>query len=870
MTAPYELNWERCTRLFVLIILVQGLLAAGLFGDEDPLDSWTWQRPLPQGADLWSVTWTGEHFFAVGNVGTLMRSRDGWHWEVLAPISREERWPGGVREQFRKIVWTGTELITAGAKGTVLRSLDGLAWEDISLPQEARVETIAASDERIVVGGYDYVQRSGALFHAGKDGEWMRVSHWRILKSYIRDVVWNGEIFLALGTFRDGQDIVARSPDGIAWVVDPAPEFGWLEHVVWTGDEFIASGRGSSGSGSPILASSEDGIEWKRESFPGTIWARQLIRAGERIATLIPNGPTLATLGKTEDGWDVRSERIPGEIFTDVAWDGGKLVAVGFHGAIFVSEDDGQSWAPLGDRGKKDTLWSIAWGNGRFVIARSFRERDGSGDKALALVSVDGRRWVRRELPQSQTLWNVISNGTTFFSWSWNRPINTSADGFFWESTTLDPVDYLTTQGDRLLAIQGDRILASDDLRTWTEVGPAEVPGKIKSVAGNEERIVAAGKNFIMVREADDWKTRALELGEGVSRIGFHEDKILVVFEVQEGIEAALSTDGQTWTTHPVTKEGDLSPRHVQRIDGRWVVPTIRRHETGWGNDWALYVSDNGQDWEVKVPPVDHSIYLASSDRTVVMTGGFTGAGYILTSHTDTTTNRGHQILTSSPFGGHVEVSPRDSLYEDGAEVQVTAVPDPGYEFVEWVGDLDGSDPSHLMTMDTHKIVSARFRLEGANERYQEWARQFPENDAALVGPFADYNNDGITNLLKYAFWLDPFDPSSRPRHEFATSTWSGGYRYAPVVYSGWVYRAFILYDRDLLYTIEYSDDLVTWSGMSFQPPPVGYSLPVHLHGERISLEINNWAGVEAAPKEGNSLADLPPFFRTRVSFAGD
>jgi hypothetical protein len=70
--------------------------------------------------------------------------------------------------------------------------------------------------------------------------------------------------------------------------------------------------------------------------------------------------------------------------------------------------------------------------------------------------------------------------------------------------------------------------------------------------------------------------------------------------------------------------------------------------------------------------------------------------------------------LNSSSTNGLIRINPPGSVFEEGANVIIKAVPDFGYQFSEWGGDLSGADNPASVVMNTNKTISASFsKLEG-------------------------------------------------------------------------------------------------------------------------------------------------------------
>lgn len=72
--------------------------------------------------------------------------------------------------------------------------------------------------------------------------------------------------------------------------------------------------------------------------------------------------------------------------------------------------------------------------------------------------------------------------------------------------------------------------------------------------------------------------------------------------------------------------------------------------------------------------------------------------------------------LTIEAENGSVTLDPPGGIYEEGSEVTLTAVPDEGYQFVEWGGAASGSDNPVTITIDGDMTISVVFSEASAIE----------------------------------------------------------------------------------------------------------------------------------------------------------
>jgi len=70
-------------------------------------------------------------------------------------------------------------------------------------------------------------------------------------------------------------------------------------------------------------------------------------------------------------------------------------------------------------------------------------------------------------------------------------------------------------------------------------------------------------------------------------------------------------------------------------------------------------------------------------------------------------------LTVTTPNNGSVTTTPNPNsitgTYNDGTIVTLTAIPDAGYQFAGWSGDVSGTNPSTSIVMDANKTVTASF-----------------------------------------------------------------------------------------------------------------------------------------------------------------
>lgn len=142
---------------------------------------------------------------------------------------------------------------------------------------------------------------------------------------------------------------------------------------------------------------------------------------------------------------------------------------------------------------------------------------------------------------------------------------------------------------------------------------------------------------------------------------------------------------------------------------------------------------------------------------------------------------------------GSVTLEPDPSRYY-GTNDTLSAIPDPGYQFVEWSGDLTGSDNPAVLLMDYDKNVTASFTPVGINETIDHVASVFM---SISPNPFKQALGIRLSSLATDRMSLNIHDISGRcvktlfssqsPTAKAQSLTWDGtdhmGHKLASGVY---------------------------------------------------------------------------------------
>ena len=265
-------------------------------------------------------------------------------------------------------------------------------------------------------------------------------------------VAWTGTLFVAVAGARDGQGVVAVSPDGLAWSVRSSGT-PTLRAIAWTGSQLVAVGVGGT------IVTSPDGYRWTpqrsnaSESFSGVAASDDLVMAvGDSGAVFSsPDGVS----------WARRSSKTT-ENLNAIVWIGGKFVFVGDNGAVGTMPEVGS--ANIHVSGTAENLAGIAV-NAAGKLATI-------GTNGVILTSPDGITWTPRVSNTGASLLAIVAAGNQFITVGAGGRIVVSSSGNTWnvaQSKTASTLAGITWSGAQFVAVGASGAVAtSTDGVTWS------------------------------------------------------------------------------------------------------------------------------------------------------------------------------------------------------------------------------------------------------------------------------------------------------------------------------------------------------------------------------------------------------------------
>ena len=212
--------------------------------------------------------WNGSKWFAVGNTNpltgpSLATSTDGITWTANTDSTLTSI--GGLVS----IVGNGSRYVAAGSVSPYFAySDDGETWSAATSGSTGIIQNLSLATNGSIFVASNHDNTTGGVIKYSYDGNiWFNSNANTIFgtgfDARARDVVWNGQFFLAVGSKVFGAaGNAAKSTDGITWTATTAP-YTTTECLAWDGKRFYAGGINVSTN----MAYSTDGNSWSVSSF---------------------------------------------------------------------------------------------------------------------------------------------------------------------------------------------------------------------------------------------------------------------------------------------------------------------------------------------------------------------------------------------------------------------------------------------------------------------------------------------------------------------------------------------------------------------------------------------------------------------------
>lgn len=504
------------------------------------------------------------------------------------------------------------------------------------------------------------------------------------------------------------------------WVKDATAPAGTTGNPVWAKKaalpasspiedmKYLNGAYWAVGYNSTLLKST-DGETWTKVNV-GTQFDRLtgITYDGSGTYVLVStSGDYSGRIYTSTNGTDWTEKAAVPQQLSDVAFGGGKFVAVGGASNVLISTDNGATWQSrtlTQEAGKKTKLLSIAYSaiSSKFVAVGM--GSDTIQHKGGILTSADGETWTGTYSDSTNTIWDVTYGDGGFaavggresggyflaissFGDSWTKPVTspsyaqlfsveydgarfvaagrtnpgmaafttTSLNGVNWTDKIGGGLPYLdaaASNGTRIVAMSGyGNIYSSDDLGTsWTyrTLGTTKT---LNDVAYNGTNLyVAVGAEGTIQTSGDgiNWAIQNSGTTYNLNKVDYLGGKFIAV---GKNGTILTSSDGTTWTVR--TSGTTLELKGIAYSGGKYVV-------VGGDDNWAkvIRVSDDAETWSnVDAPGITVSLNTVAFGDGVFITLTKNGAAF--TSSDGATWSGAESLDSSSKY-------PTDLIYAGG------------------------------------------------------------------------------------------------------------------------------------------------------------------------------------------------------------
>lgn len=605
------------SRVLATGILCLAFAASG--ATSDPLDTWYWRNPTPQGNPLYGVCYGNNEFVAVGANGTVMTSPDGEAW-----LNHD----AATSFDLHGIVYGGGRYVTVGDYGVILYSDDARTWQPANSPWFYHLKAVTWGNGLFVAVG------ENTAILTSPDGETWTLQTTGSVP--LNSIVSANGVFIAGGDRESsGTQMLLRSTDGTHWVgVTPGFE-GPITALGFGFGKFIASVWNYPDD---LLLTSADGLTWH------LVFAISLYANGQ-VISIVDDGTVMrAVLGSIQDAstsplistngidWNQESNTHLAPLHA-MATGGGRTVAVGESvrygtyglGGIVI-HTDARGWTPVAHNTVQ--VYDMVAGNSLAVGIYPYWNKITSANDLYATVSSNGFDWqdsivVSNRVPAFNSF--TFGNGL-FLMWDTDGFLAHSKDGSTWTTTTnlVDPYQSFQTlvpgDGAYVWLARGSNYFLSSDLTNWEALPkPADdlpYPPYLPAAYGNGYFVLTDTGRGGVQRSVDGRNWEFQSVPNLPSLFGFFDDRFL---GWKDGL--CVSTNGVNWFR---ILDGSKVSSFINATygDGRFLISGVGYTQSSPG--FLLASADEGATWTAHQLPGTQPFWRSTTAfDSVILNGGY-------------------------------------------------------------------------------------------------------------------------------------------------------------------------------------------------------------------------------------------------------
>ncbi|MCC6234541.1 MAG: hypothetical protein IT580_17995, partial [Verrucomicrobiales bacterium] len=542
---------------------------------ERPADRWEILRNPTTSLLLDRCASSPERFVATTADGGLALSTNGYEWSAL---------PSLTTNRLTQIRYLQDRFLVLGEGGFVAVSPDGSTWTRLAVPTKATLRDVVSGDHRwVIVGDEATILTSADL------ATWL--TRRTPVSTRLMGVCWTGTDFYAAGDF----GVILSSAKGETWTEEDTQRSVHFTAIAAGNDTVVVVGEhGAHGVRAPSgwwFPGESQIYPWERDLRDIAWWDGQFYVAGLEGAGIVHTSNAGSGASQSISGTRnprmlsaicagpqgifgvagtalMRPERstpwsaIAGEghsTLLDIAPVAGRLVAVGDHGTILLS-DTGTEWRTV-PSGTTNVLTGVAGlGHSGVIVGMRDRLRLGGyyGRGGILLYSPDGLDWAEIPNPTTNKLRSVCTSATRYVVGGDLGTLLVSENGREWSQVppfTSESVCSLIHDGRRFWGTGFTMFLTSEDGLHWT-TNRLSAWEPIDPVVGPEGGLTFLGRGQLW-----HWQTDGTH-GIMSNSLPFYPTSLAglgpTLAATSDGPRIALSRDGSEWSIQDVGQGWNL------------------------------------------------------------------------------------------------------------------------------------------------------------------------------------------------------------------------------------------------------------------------------------------------------------------------